>query len=110
VNDRAGLVTPIVRRKAEALGDLGEAWLAGLGDLITDLEERWSVRVEQPLSGGTSAYVARARTPAGRWQRRRRAGDLGRGFLERASTGLYALSLGADELGQPHLDTAERLI
>jgi streptomycin 6-kinase len=32
------------------------------------------------------------------------------GFLERVSTGLYALSLGADELGQPHLDTAERLI
>jgi streptomycin 6-kinase len=65
VNERAGLVTPIIRRKAQALGDPGQAWLAGLRDLITDLEARWSVRVEQPLSGGTSAYVARARTRAG---------------------------------------------
>jgi streptomycin 6-kinase len=32
------------------------------------------------------------------------------GFLERVSTGLYVLSLGADEQGQAHLDTAERLI
>lgn len=61
VSDHNVVVTPIVRRKAEALGALGEAWLAGLSDLIADLERRWSVRVDQPLAGGTSAYVARAR-------------------------------------------------
>ena len=59
------LVTPIVRRKAEALGGLGEAWLASLPDLIADLERRWSVRVGQPLAGGTSAYVAQALTRDG---------------------------------------------
>ena len=31
------------------------------------------------------------------------------GYLERVSTGLYARSMGADELGQPFLDTAEML-
>jgi streptomycin 6-kinase len=66
MNERAVLVTPIVQRRAEALGAAGEAWLAGLPDLIADLERRWSVRVDrQPLSGGTAAYVARARTREG---------------------------------------------
>jgi streptomycin 6-kinase len=66
MNEREVLVTPIVRRRAEALGAVGEAWLAGLPDLIADLERRWSVRVDrQPLSGGTAAYVARARTGDG---------------------------------------------
>ena len=32
------------------------------------------------------------------------------GFLERVSTGLYLLSLGALELGRPLLDTAEQLL
>ncbi len=32
------------------------------------------------------------------------------GFLERVSTGLYALTLGARELGRPFLDTAELLL
>jgi streptomycin 6-kinase len=31
------------------------------------------------------------------------------GFLERVSTGLYALSFGADEMGRPYLDSAELL-
>lgn len=65
MTERAVLVTPIVRRKAEVLGAVGEAWLADLPDLIIELEQRWSVRVEQPLPGGTSAYVARAHTHDG---------------------------------------------
>jgi streptomycin 6-kinase len=32
------------------------------------------------------------------------------GFLERVSSGLYALSFGAEELGRPFLTTAERLL
>jgi streptomycin 6-kinase len=55
-------VQPVVRMKAEALGAVGEAWLAGLADLVAELERRWSVTVGQPLVGGTAAYVARART------------------------------------------------
>lgn len=31
------------------------------------------------------------------------------GFLERVSSGLYLLQLGADDLGRPYLDSAERL-
>jgi streptomycin 6-kinase len=48
--------------KARALGAEGEAWLAGLPDLVAEFERRWSVRVERSLPGGTAAYVARART------------------------------------------------
>jgi streptomycin 6-kinase len=55
-------VQPVVRMKAEALGAAGEEWLAGLADLVAELERRWSVIVGQPLVGGTAAYVARART------------------------------------------------
>jgi streptomycin 6-kinase len=58
-------VTQIVRRKAEALGEAGAAWLANLPDLIADLERRWSVRVEESLAGGTGAYVAKATTHDG---------------------------------------------
>nr|WP_202889620.1 aminoglycoside phosphotransferase family protein [Actinopolymorpha rutila] len=32
------------------------------------------------------------------------------GFLERVSTGLYALSFGADEMARPYLETAELLV
>ena len=32
------------------------------------------------------------------------------GFLERVSTGLYALSLGAEDLARPFLSTAEALL
>jgi streptomycin 6-kinase len=65
VNEPAVSVTPVVRRKAEALGAAGDAWLAGLTGLVADLERRWSVTVGQPLAGGTAAYVARARTGDG---------------------------------------------
>ena len=65
MSDHPVVVTPIVRRKADALGDLGATWLVGLPDLIADLERRWSVRVAEPLAGGTAAYVAQARTRDG---------------------------------------------
>ena len=65
MSDAPVVVSPLVRRKAEALGDVGNEWLRGLPDLVADLERRWSVGVEQPMAGGTAAYVAGARTRDG---------------------------------------------
>ncbi|MFE6163947.1 aminoglycoside phosphotransferase family protein [Streptomyces sp. NPDC056486] len=61
-------VRPLVRQKARSLGALGEQWLAELPRRISDVERRWSVDVDvgRPLPGGTSSYVARARTRDGR--------------------------------------------
>lgn len=63
--DVPGLVSPIVRLRAESLGDEGRRWLDALPGLVADLESRWSIRVEQSLAGGTAAFVAAARTTAG---------------------------------------------
>ena len=65
MDDGASLVQPMVRLKAESLGDEGRRWLAGLPDLVTDLETRWSVQVERSLGGGTSAFVGAARAADG---------------------------------------------
>jgi len=65
MEDAASLVQPIVRRRAESLGDEGRRWLAGMPDLIAELEGRWSVRVERSLPGGTAAFVGAARTADG---------------------------------------------
>lgn len=54
-----------VRQKAASLGEEGEAWLAGLPDVIARLEARWSLTVGDALAGGTAAFVARARTADG---------------------------------------------
>ncbi|MGW0904339.1 aminoglycoside phosphotransferase family protein [Streptomyces sp. NPDC002853] len=59
-------VQPVVRQKAHSLGALGERWLAELPGLVRDLERSWSVEAGPPLSGGTSAYVARATACDGR--------------------------------------------
>lgn len=40
-------------------------WLQSLQDLVSDLEQRWSITVAAPLSGGSAAYAARARTVEG---------------------------------------------
>jgi streptomycin 6-kinase len=65
MKDWASLVQPVVRLKAGSLGDAGRRWLAGLPDLVSELETRWSVRVERSLGGGTSAFVGAARTAEG---------------------------------------------
>ncbi|MEU3737764.1 phosphotransferase [Streptomyces sp. NPDC032198] len=59
-------VQPLVRRKAHSMGALGERWLTELPALLGDLERRWSIGVGAPLPGGTTSYVARARTREGR--------------------------------------------
>lgn len=57
----------IVRAKAVAAPG-GETWLRDLADRITDHCDRWELLVEEPLTGGTSAWVGRVRrgdgTPA----------------------------------------------
>ena len=58
-------VHPVVRQKAEHLGVRGTEWLAHLPELVSDLERQWSITVGDPLSGGTTAYVCRARTHDG---------------------------------------------
>jgi streptomycin 6-kinase len=66
VTKRVIEVQAVVRQRIARLGDQGEDWLAGLADLIADLERRWSITVGQPLAGGTASYVARARAADGR--------------------------------------------
>lgn len=59
-------VPSIVRAKAEELGGPGLDWLDGLPDLVTEMEQRWSITVGRPIGGGTTSYVAHARTEDGR--------------------------------------------
>ncbi|MBE3000343.1 phosphotransferase [Nocardiopsis sp. HNM0947] len=56
----------LVRQRATRLGAAGTAWLNGLEDLVAELEQRWAITVGPPLSGGSAAYVARARDAEGR--------------------------------------------
>jgi streptomycin 6-kinase len=63
--DVVSLVQPVVRLKAASLGAAGLRWLAGLPDLVAELEERWSVHVERSLSGGTAAFIGAARAADG---------------------------------------------
>ncbi len=56
----------VVQERAAQLGDVGLAWQLGLPELIADLEHRWTISVGEPLTGGTAAHVARARTADGR--------------------------------------------
>jgi streptomycin 6-kinase len=55
----------MVASKLAQEGLVGERWMAGLADLVADLEREWSVSVTEPLSGGSAAYVARVRTAEG---------------------------------------------
>jgi streptomycin 6-kinase len=65
VSGAAVHVQPVVRTKARSLGPAGVAWLDRLPGLVAELERRWSVRVIESLTGGTSAYVGLARTADG---------------------------------------------
>lgn len=58
-------VQPLVRQKVHSLGALGERWLTELPGLLGDLERRWSIEAGSSLPGGTTSYVARARTRDG---------------------------------------------
>jgi streptomycin 6-kinase len=47
------------------MGEPGHAWLSGLPRQIAELERRWSVAVGAPMSRGSEAFVAEARTGDG---------------------------------------------
>ena len=65
MDDVLACVSPIVRLRAQSLGDDGQRWLDGLPDLVAELEARWMVRLDESLSGGTAAFVAAGRTADG---------------------------------------------
>ncbi len=48
-------------RRAEG----GEQWLAGLPELVRQLADKWSLRLEPPFHGGSAAWVAPATLPDG---------------------------------------------
>ena len=59
-------VSALVWQKAAHRGEEGEKWLAGLGKLIVEMEAGWGITVGQAIPGGSTSFVARARTQAGR--------------------------------------------
>ena len=53
------------RQTALLQGPQGAVWLDDLDGIVADLEVRWGITVEQPISGGSMAFVAEARTAEG---------------------------------------------
>lgn len=51
-------VPPVVRNKALAVG--AESWLAGLPDVVAELERAWDITVGEPFGDATEAFVAAA--------------------------------------------------
>lgn len=49
-----------VRDRARSLGPAGDAWLAGLPDLVAGLAADWDLSVGEPLAGGSASLVLRA--------------------------------------------------
>ena len=49
-----------VRQKAEHRGEVGDAWLRELPDIIDELESSWSIVAGAPFMAGTDGYVAPA--------------------------------------------------
>jgi streptomycin 6-kinase len=47
----------LVRRKALLRGEAGVFWLAGLRELVRELERKWHIRVRQTMGGGTESLV-----------------------------------------------------
>jgi predicted kinase len=121
-----------------ALGPAGDAWLAGLPDLLADLAAEWSITVGAALPGGHTAYVAEAVTHDGTpvvlkvaipsdtaFQRQLTALQLAGGdpyvvllrhdvarralLLQRLGPPLADLSLGRREEGRTLLTAADRL-
>jgi streptomycin 6-kinase len=55
-----------VRLKALSEGPAGEAWLAGLEGVVSELAAEWVLSLGRTLSGGTEAFVAEVATADGR--------------------------------------------
>ncbi len=58
-------VAPAVRRKAVALGPLGQRWLRDLDEIVEDLVAQWGLRLGAQLDGGSGSSVAHAATIVG---------------------------------------------
>ena len=56
---------PLARSRVATLGEAGTQWLAALPRVLGELEERWHVRLDRPLPGGSTAYVVSARRAGG---------------------------------------------
>ncbi len=52
------MVPPLVVSRAKSVGAVGEAWLASLDTVISELERKWKISVGKTLFGGTHAFVA----------------------------------------------------
>ncbi|QUQ63409.1 aminoglycoside phosphotransferase family protein [Kutzneria sp. CA-103260] len=57
------IVHPVIRRRAEQEGPVGEKWLADLDSLLAIMADRWSLTVGEQLHGGFGSVVFRVRTP-----------------------------------------------
>lgn len=66
MTNREIVLSAMVHEKAAQLGAPGTLWLVDLPRLVTELERRWAITVGPALSGGTTSFVARARTADGR--------------------------------------------
>ncbi|HEU5384035.1 MAG TPA: aminoglycoside phosphotransferase family protein [Ktedonobacteraceae bacterium] len=62
---RTMLVPERVRLRAEQSGPQTRQWLNDLPGLLAELEQEWELSIGQPLSGGSSAYVAPVQTANG---------------------------------------------
>ena len=58
--EKQRIVPPVVVRRAKSVGAIGEAWLANLDRMVSELEHRWHVCVGETLYGGSHAFVANA--------------------------------------------------
>ncbi len=54
------IIPPFVISRAKSAGAVGEAWLANLDNMISELEKEWHISVGEALSGGTHAFAAHA--------------------------------------------------
>ncbi|MEV0648119.1 aminoglycoside phosphotransferase family protein [Phytomonospora sp. NPDC050363] len=55
------MIAPVVRTRANTLGEKGRRWLAELPSLVEELGRDWGFADPEPLAGGTAALVARVR-------------------------------------------------
>src|ERR1051326_6369218 len=62
---RSIVVPERVRLRAEQSGPQPRQWLKDLPELLAELEQEWELSIGQPLSGGSSAYVAPVKTASG---------------------------------------------
>jgi streptomycin 6-kinase len=62
---RSIVVPERVRLRAEQSSPQTRQWLKDLPGLLAELEQVWELSIGQPLSGGSSAYVAPVKTASG---------------------------------------------